>query len=219
MSPFMLKQGIFINWILVYIHFMNSFRQSCCIWMPFLQTLTPMPLCNIPPFSIGNVFFFCMFLFLQGLANRQFEDGKKEEEKLCSLIQDLEEDSCLQRKRASLTSDTRLDSALHQWFVQARAEGMPISGSTVQAQAEQIDKQLNGEESNFKVSIGWLDRFKKCHGISVSIARVSDQLMQKLHTLIQTSCDRLSTTGATFQSRFTMLMKPAFAIECSWIRC
>ena len=43
---------------------------------------------------------------------------------------------------------------------------MPISGSIVQAQAEQFDKQLNGEDSNFKASTGWLDRFKKRHGIS-----------------------------------------------------
>ena len=127
----MLKQGIFINWILVYIHFMTSFRQSCCIWMPFLQTLTPMPLCNIPPFSIGNVLHVLVFT---GTSESIVQGWKKEEEKLRSLIQDLEEDSCLQRKRASLASDTRLDSAFHQWFVQARVEGMPISGSIVQAQ-------------------------------------------------------------------------------------
>ncbi|MEW8544978.1 MAG: transposase, partial [Candidatus Thiodiazotropha sp.] len=61
--------------------------------------------------------------------------------------------------------------ALHQWFVQARAEGVPISGTIVQAQAEKFDRQLNGEESTFKASTGWLDRFKKHHGISqVSVA-------------------------------------------------
>ena len=41
----------------------------------------------------------------------------------------------------------------------------------MQAQAEKFDKRLNGDESNFKASTGWLDRFKKRHGISqVSVA-------------------------------------------------
>ena len=105
-------------------------------------------------------------LIFTGTSESTVRGWKKEEEKLRSLNQDLEEDSGLQRKRARLASDTRLDSALHQWFVQVRAEGMPISGSIVQGQAKQFDKQLNGEDSNFKASTGWLDRFKKRHGIS-----------------------------------------------------
>ena len=36
---------------------------------------------------------------------------KKEEEKLRSLVQDLEEDAGLKRKRARLANDTQLDSA------------------------------------------------------------------------------------------------------------
>ena len=36
----------------------------------------------------------------------------------------------------------------------------------MQAQAEKFNKRLNGDESNFKASTGWLDRFKKHHGIS-----------------------------------------------------
>ena len=38
MSPFMLKQGIVANWICVYIHFTNKFRQSCCFWMLLLHS-------------------------------------------------------------------------------------------------------------------------------------------------------------------------------------
>ena len=41
----------------------------------------------------------------------------------------------------------------------------------VQVQAEKFDKALNGEDSTFKASQGWLQRFKNRHGISqVSIA-------------------------------------------------
>lgn len=87
------------------------------------------------------------------------------------MVQDLEEDAGLKRKRARLANDTQLESAVHQWFVQARAEGSPISGTVVQIQAGKFDKALNGEESTFKASQGWLQRFKNRHGISqVSIA-------------------------------------------------
>ena len=119
---------------------------------------------------------------------------KKEEEKLRSLVQDLEEDVGLKRKRARLANDTQLDSALHQWFVQARADGVPISGAIVQAEAEKFDKQLNGDECNFKASTGWLERFKKRHGISqVSVASEirsadSEDLCSFLGSVFQCSC-------------------------------
>ena len=78
----------------------------------------------------------------------------------------MEEDVGLKRKRARLAKDQQLDSAIHQWFVQARAEVVPISGAIVQAQAEKFDRNLNGEDSSFKASTEWLDRFKKRHGIN-----------------------------------------------------
>ena len=103
---------------------------------------------------------------ITGTRESTIRGWKKEEEKLRTLVQDLEADEGLKRKRARTANDADLDSAVHQWFVQARAEGVPISGSVIQFQATQFNKRLNGEDSDFKASIGWLDRFKKRHGIS-----------------------------------------------------
>uniref|UniRef100_A0A674KH34 HTH CENPB-type domain-containing protein n=1 Tax=Terrapene triunguis TaxID=2587831 RepID=A0A674KH34_9SAUR len=70
------------------------------------------------------------------------------------------------RRKVKFANDESLDSALYQWFVQARSEGVPISGPILKAQAEKFDRLINGNESKFKASNGWLDRFKKRHTIS-----------------------------------------------------
>uniref|UniRef100_A0A8C3TCP3 HTH CENPB-type domain-containing protein n=1 Tax=Chelydra serpentina TaxID=8475 RepID=A0A8C3TCP3_CHESE len=72
----------------------------------------------------------------------------------------------LQSKKVKFANDERLDSALYQWFVQACSEGVPISGPILKAQAEKFDRLINRNESKFKASNGWLDRFKKRHTIS-----------------------------------------------------
>ncbi|XP_006009662.1 tigger transposable element-derived protein 2-like [Latimeria chalumnae] len=71
----------------------------------------------------------------------------------------------LSRKRACTASDAPLDTAVYNWFVQERAVGTPISGPIVKAQAEKFCQKLNGD-NNFAASQGWLDCFKRCHGIS-----------------------------------------------------
>ena len=66
----------------------------------------------------------------------------------------LDESEGLARKRMRLTNDNNLDQALYHWFVQARSDGMPISGPVVCAKATSLDKQLNGEDATFKASSG-----------------------------------------------------------------
>uniref|UniRef100_A0A8C3F368 HTH CENPB-type domain-containing protein n=1 Tax=Chrysemys picta bellii TaxID=8478 RepID=A0A8C3F368_CHRPI len=92
--------------------------------------------------------------------------GWKKEEKLRSLPCILEAETGLQCKKVKFANDESLDSALYQWFGQARSEGVPMSGPILKAQAEKFDRLINGNESKFKASNGWLDRFKKRHTIS-----------------------------------------------------
>ncbi|KAG6935897.1 tigger transposable element derived 5, partial [Chelydra serpentina] len=80
---------------------------------------------------------------------------KNEEEKLRSLPRILEKETGLQRKKVKFANDERLDSALYQWFVQARSEGVPISGPILKAQAVKFDRLINGNYSKFKASNGW----------------------------------------------------------------
>ena len=52
------------------------------------------------------------------------------------------------------------------WFLQERSRGTPISGPIICEKALQFYHELHGEECDkFKASPGWLDNFKKRHGI------------------------------------------------------
>lgn len=57
-----------------------------------------------------------------------------------------------------------LDSAMVKWFLQKRAEGVPVSGPMCTQQAQFFCDKLHIEEK-FCASSGWLHRFKKRHGI------------------------------------------------------
>jgi len=53
-----------------------------------------------------------------------------------------------------------LDTITFKWFTQ-QLQGLPISGPLLAAQAEKFDRQLNGPDSTFKASSGWVWRFQK----------------------------------------------------------
>ncbi|CAM5126520.1 unnamed protein product [Eretmochelys imbricata] len=100
-----------------------------------------------------------------GISESILQEWKKEE-KLRSQPCILEGETGLQRKKVKFANDKSLDSTLYKWFVQARSKGVPISGPILKAQAEKFDRLINGNESKFKESNGWLDRFKKRHTIN-----------------------------------------------------
>ncbi|CAF3500964.1 unnamed protein product [Rotaria sp. Silwood1] len=60
----------------------------------------------------------------------------------------------------------QLDQKVYEWFVQQRSKNIPISGPLLQEQARQIRQQLGGSNADdFKASNGWLEKFRKRHGI------------------------------------------------------
>lgn len=58
----------------------------------------------------------------------------------------------------------KLDDALFYWFTQVREKGSPISGPILQEKAMSLNKEMGGDQ-NFAASLGWLDRWKKRHGV------------------------------------------------------
>ncbi|GBN60586.1 Jerky -like [Araneus ventricosus] len=65
----------------------------------------------------------------------------------------------------------KLDEAVYLWFEQQRTQGIPISGNILKEKALLLRQKLNENES-FSASQGWLDKFKKRHGIrQLAIAR------------------------------------------------
>jgi hypothetical protein len=97
-------------------------------------------------------------------------------------------------KRQKLRSGKfeELEDILMKWFLQARATNIPINGPVLKEKATEIAKKL--KISDFTSSNGWLDRFRKRHGIvyrqisgeseSVDKSCVSTWLMQLLPPLI-----------------------------------
>lgn len=68
------------------------------------------------------------------------------------------------RKTMKKAANEDLDTALYLWFIQKRAEGIPLSGPIIAEKAIFFNSKMNGDAS-FKASSGWLDRFKNRHGI------------------------------------------------------
>ena len=89
----------------------------------------------------------------------------RSEKSLKETMLQLDEKEGLSRKQLCVEKDADLDRALYHWFVQERANRSPISGPIVCWKASMLDKEINGEDSDFKASSGWLMRWKTRHGI------------------------------------------------------
>ena len=90
----------------------------------------------------------------------------KDEVKLREFVHTVEESDGLRRKKARVASCVALDTAVLNWFIKERQTGLPISGPVLKAQAEKFDKSINGPDSEFSASQGWLWRWQKRHRVS-----------------------------------------------------
>lgn len=67
------------------------------------------------------------------------------------------------RRRMRKTPFEEIENVLFLWFKRARSANFPISGPILEEKAGEIASQLGID--NFKMSDGWLSRFKKRHGL------------------------------------------------------
>lgn len=86
-----------------------------------------------------------------------------------------------QRKNVKKSPYEEMESKLMEWFNGARAENIPIDGALIKMKASTISLKLG--LTDFKASNGWLDRFKKRHGITCRAvcgesAAVSDESVE-----------------------------------------
>jgi hypothetical protein len=61
------------------------------------------------------------------------------------------------------TDNDEINCAVFEWFVSARAKGVPVSGTLIQAEALETAKKLG--KDNFKASNMWLESFKRRRNI------------------------------------------------------
>ncbi|XP_060577429.1 jerky protein homolog-like [Ruditapes philippinarum] len=100
-----------------------------------------------------------------GVAGSTLRGWLKDEGKLRAASSTMDDGGQI-RKRARHAKDHNLETAVLTWFNQARSEGMPVSGPVIRAQAKKMNQELNGDDSQFEASNGWLSRFKHRHSIS-----------------------------------------------------
>uniref|UniRef100_A0A8C4XHT4 HTH CENPB-type domain-containing protein n=1 Tax=Erpetoichthys calabaricus TaxID=27687 RepID=A0A8C4XHT4_ERPCA len=95
-----------------------------------------------------------------GILTSTLSTFLKEKEKILKLYS---EKSCGHQKRMRECEYPVIEQCVLKWFVQARDRNVPIDGKLLQVKAEDFAKELS--HSEFKASNGWLDKFKKRHGI------------------------------------------------------
>lgn len=67
-------------------------------------------------------------------------------------------------KATKLAKNYQLDTIRYQWFVQQCSHVIPaVSGPIITAKATEMNNKLG--DPSFMASIGWLNKFKFCHGI------------------------------------------------------
>ncbi|GFT00658.1 jerky protein homolog-like [Trichonephila clavipes] len=91
-------------------------------------------------------------------------DWRKNRRKLEQYCANSSGETLENRQTAKQSLYDKVDNALHIWFTQERQRGTPLSGPIIQEKAIQLNKLMNGDAS-FSASIGWLDRWKKRHGV------------------------------------------------------
>ena len=101
-----------------------------------------------------------------GIPQSTVRGWLKDEVKLREFVHTVQDDDSLRRKKTRLSRDTTLDTAMLTWFVQERQAGRPISRPIVKVQAEKLNKAINGDDTEFLASQGWLWGWQRRHGIS-----------------------------------------------------
>lgn len=101
-----------------------------------------------------------------GVGRTTVNDIKRDADKIENHVSQMQstDGDVKTRKTMKSAKYEQLDNAMYQWFIQARSQGIPLSGPIIMAKAVVMNKKLNGDP-NFKASVGWLDKFKFRHGI------------------------------------------------------
>lgn len=60
---------------------------------------------------------------------------------------------------------------MYNWFIQARNQGIPLSGPIITTKAVEMNKTLDGD-SNFKARIGLLDKFRQVIHLSAKFLAI-----------------------------------------------
>lgn len=94
--------------------------------------------------------------------------------------------------RLSCARFKEVEQKTYEWFTQARAHNIPVSGPIIQAQAFKIAAAID-QNSTFVASTGWLNRFRERHNIKFKCisgegAAVDERVVQNFTESIADLC-------------------------------
>lgn len=100
-----------------------------------------------------------------GVGMTTIYDLKKQKDKLLKFYTESDEPKLMKnRKTLHKAKNEDLDRVLKEWIHQRRREHMPLNGVLIMKQAKIYHDELK-IEGNCEYSTGWLQKFKKRHGI------------------------------------------------------
>ena len=97
-----------------------------------------------------------------------------------SKIMAVSKDANLDRKRLRLPQYADIDKGLAEWCRKAQSEGVKLNGAMVCKKARELAAEMNSPK--FSCSNGWMERFKKRHGLSFSKTIERRDLLQHIQT-------------------------------------
>lgn len=101
-----------------------------------------------------------------GVGTSTVSDWKKNRNRIEDFcFKMISKDSLDNRCKAKKAKLETLDDALFVWFCAERERGLPISGPVIQQKALSLNQKLPNGDPSFTASQGWLDRWKKRHGV------------------------------------------------------
>ncbi|XP_063611756.1 uncharacterized protein LOC134785358 [Penaeus indicus] len=103
-----------------------------------------------------------------GIGSSTLYDIKKKREEILQFIKYCDSERQINaRKTMKAGKSTELDRVLVDWYRKCRSEGVKLTCNTIMEQAKIFHKDLKLEGER-RYGEGWLQRFKKRHGISTS---------------------------------------------------
>lgn len=96
-----------------------------------------------------------------GIPSSSLSTILKNKDKLLTSVTD--NASSIKRKKLRTCTFEDIDEAMLKWVFAARGRNLPLSGPILREKAKQFAEALGHGE--FEASVGWLEKFKKRHGI------------------------------------------------------
>ncbi|XP_022180152.1 tigger transposable element-derived protein 2-like, partial [Myzus persicae] len=99
-----------------------------------------------------------------GIGVSTISDIKKNKEKLEKFVSETK-NGAGKRKTLKQPENPNVESSVFMWFIQQRRLHFPVSGEILCEKSRSFHRQFSKNNPAFNACKGWLDNFKKRHGI------------------------------------------------------